>query len=555
MGLALSLMSQTLSQSRDYAGLHSTLIKFYCYQRAGLKTGSANNCNSNFTNASHNGDNYNGSPLDGGWYDAGDYIKFGMNLGYTVYCLLKGYDVFPSAYGTSGVPEILKEVKYATDYMMKAVINDNTIILDVGIAEKEHSDLGIANNPGGRDASKIKTCSGADIPAEYAACLALMSVVYRKFDAAYADQCLAKAKTAFNFARKKVEANQFYCTAQQKDGAYLYYYPKVNGVETRIVDDKLVAAGVEMYRATNDSDPIYKQWAKRNIPEMYNCMGYAYLGPLSSFEVWRQGLGGASSLVSNLGFINKTFKTSGVFNGIYQNSGWGTARDAGTAAFEYALAYVITSSQDTRDLYLKHCKTHVDWVAGWYGSPMRSYVIGFNGSPATNIHYRTSSSGPKGGVVSGPDINGNWSNDGTPEHCEVAIDYNAAIVGAVAFLKAIENPGTDIKMSTAFSATPGEVDFTTGSKVTFKAAFSSSVSWTIDIAGAFGFKSFSGTGSSINQSWDGSAGEGFFMSGEIAGARLTVDKNIVAYDIVKARAVSIIISKARQNPRSAPVMY
>ena len=285
--------------------------------------------------------------------------------------------------------------------------------------------------------------SGADIPAEYAACLALMSTVYRKFDATYADQCLAKAKTAFNFARKKVEAggdNNLYCNAQQKAGAYLYYYPTVDNVLNRTVDDKLVAAGVELYRATNDGDPIYKTWAKKSIPDVYNCMGYAYIGPLSSFEVWRQGLGGASSLNSNLGFINKTIKTTGVFNGIYQNSGWGTARDAGTAAFEYALAYITTPSQDARDLYLEKIKAHVDWVAGYTGSPARSYVIGFNGSPATNIHYRTTASGPKGGVVSGPDINGNWSNDGTPEHCEVALDYNAGIVGAVAFLKAYGIP-------------------------------------------------------------------------------------------------------------------
>ena len=124
------------------------LIKFYCYQRlvSPVVRQATVTC---YANAWHGGDNYNGNKLDGGWYDAGDYIKFGMPLGYTVYCLLKGYDVFPSAYSVSnGIPNILTEVKFATDYLTKAVINDNTIVLDVGQAADEHETWGVKYESG-----------------------------------------------------------------------------------------------------------------------------------------------------------------------------------------------------------------------------------------------------------------------------------------------------------------------------------------------------------------------------------------------------------------------
>ncbi len=542
--MAWQVGAQTSAQLND---MHTKLIKFYAYQRAGLSSGSANNANPGFTNASHNGDNYNGNLLDGGWYDAGDYIKFGMNLGYTVYCLLKGYDVFPSAYGSStGVPEILKEVKFATDYMIKAVINDNTVVLDVGQASDEHGSWGV-KYPSGRSGGQILLCSGGDIPATYAACLALMSTVYRKYDAPYADQCLAKAKVAFAFAKKKFDAGQNYCQAQQKHGAFLYYYPtKTGGGYMQQIGDRKVAAGVELYRATNDGDPIYRDWAKSPMTDMFNCMGYSYIGPLAAFEVWRQGLGDAAALTANVNFIEGKIQTTGTFKDIYQNSGWGTAREAGTAAFEYALGYVVTSSTDIRDRNLARVKTHVGWVGGHNGSPARSYIIGYNGSPATNIHYRTNSQGPQGGVVSGPDGSGNWSNDGTPEHCEVAIDYNAGIVGAVAFLKAIENPGDAIKINPAFTATKtSEVNFNTET-VTFNVGFSKSVPWQIVITGAFGTKTYSGTGTSVNQSWDGSADNGFFLSGETVSAKLNVEGDIVAYDIMKARGFGISIISAKK---------
>jgi hypothetical protein len=550
---------QGYSQTRDYTSLNELVVKFYGYQRAGLKTGSANNLNPGWANASHNGDNYNGTAVDGGWYDAGDYVKFGMNLGYSVYCLLKGYDVFPSGYSDkynfdhsstpNNVPDILDEVKFATDYMCKAIINDNTIILDVGIAQSEHGAMVRADDPQGRNSGEMITCSGADIPLTYAACLALMSTVYREFDAAYADQCLAKAKVAFNFGKKKIDAGgdaNLYCKPQTKNGQALYDYYKDNGVYRRSITDRQVAAGVELYRATTNADPMYPtytSWAKKNISGQFNCVGYAYIGPIAAFEVWRQGLGGDGALSSNIGFIELNIKTSGKFNGVYQNSGWGTAREIGSVAFEYALAYVTSIKQADRDNYKNKLKSHIDWITGW-NTASRSYIVGFNNGPK-NIHYRTTSSGPAGGLVSGPDGDGNWSDDASAEYCEVAIDYNAGIAGATAFLRALDNPGDGIQVTTPFSATPGaNLDFSK-QNVTFAAAFSKSTKWTLKIIGKSGTKTISKTGTTVNETWDGSADEGSFLAGETVTASISVEGKIVAYDISKITGVSMSIVKGK----------
>jgi len=551
--------AQICSASSDLASMHEKLIKFYGYQRAGLKSGSCHNLNSGFTNAAHGGDKYQNSQLDGGWYDAGDYIKFGMNLAYSTYCLLKGYDAFPSGYSNKyswdygaadDIPDILNEVKFATDYICKAVINENTIVLDVGKGD-EHRYWGKATSPGRGD-GEITLCSGADIPAEYAACLALMSTLYRKYDAKYADDCLAKAKTAFAFAKKKIAAggdNNLYCRPQ--DGGF-YDYNKENNQYIRSINDKMVAAGVELLRATNGESPVYEEWASKAIPNFYNCISYSYIGPLASFETWRQDIGGRNgSLAANAGFITTKLKTSGMFNKVFQNSGWGTARDVGAAAFTYGLAYATTSSQDTRDLYLSRVKDHINWMTGT-NSLSQSFICGVGSKPPTSIHYRTTNYGAvPGAVVSGPDDAGNWSNDGAQyKYTEVAIDYNAGVIGAVAFLRAISSDDpNEIKVNTAFTADPKEnVDFLKNS-VKFSGVFSKSVKWTIDIIGSYGSKTITKTGTSISETWDGSADKGAFLGGETVRAKLTVDGNIAVYDLLKAGSQSIFISNNKPLPK------
>ncbi|MFW6221342.1 MAG: T9SS type A sorting domain-containing protein, partial [Fibrobacterota bacterium] len=135
-------------------------------------------------------------------------------------------------------------------------------------------------------------------------------------------------------------------------------------------------------------------------------------------------------------------------------------------------------------------------------------------------------------------------------------DYNAGMVGGVAFLKALENPG-GIQVSQDFSATPsGGIDFITQT-VTFSAGFSSqSVPWTIVIRGGSGAtKRLTGTGD-INVEWDGTADDGGrFLSGETVTATLDVEGQIAVMDLLKVRSRSIFIERAKGlDPRPDDVL-
>src|SRR5690606_20895102 len=247
----LALAFQAGAQNPNYQTLHNLLIQFYGYQRAGDKT--IDNKNPFYKTAPypHSNDNISGKDLSSGWYDAGDFVKFGLPFGFSAYTLLKGYDVFPGGYddvttwdykGTPDqIPDILGEVKIATDYIMRAVVSSSQIVVDVGNASQDHGDL---NETGYQNSSRISNRTvyaqaGADVAGLYSATFALMAQLYKEHDAAYAAACLAKAKEAFAFG----VANPKLST-QQNNGEFY---------KTATFKDKMACAAVELYRATQEA--------------------------------------------------------------------------------------------------------------------------------------------------------------------------------------------------------------------------------------------------------------------------------------------------------------
>ncbi|XP_018016807.1 endoglucanase 11-like [Hyalella azteca] len=82
----------------------------------------------------------NGVNLEGGYYDAGDLVKFGFPLAFSVTFLSWGYIAYGEAYVQAGQTQYLeKTIKWATDFILKAHTTPTTIWAQVGDALLDHS--------------------------------------------------------------------------------------------------------------------------------------------------------------------------------------------------------------------------------------------------------------------------------------------------------------------------------------------------------------------------------------------------------------------------------
>lgn len=582
--LVLAIVHSVLSQgsvnpgsgtNAQYAELHKLLIGFYQYQRAGLSSGNPYNPFYGYSPYPHSNDRDGAQDLSGGWYDAGDFVKFGLPLGFSVYCLLKGYDVFPGSYddlhdwthtsGPNGIPDILDETRFATDYLIKAVESSNAIVMDVGNAQADHSVWANGYGASG-DRTVYKYGIGADVPGLYAAGLALMSRLYKQYDASYAATCLNEAKTAYAYAN-----NHRSCTSGwQIEGYDAPYY------STETWEDKLGCAAIELYLATNEASYLTQAKAiSADVKSHYSAIGHASAGDFMWYELKRLGESTSSKWFTDLnnGMSQKTVNNPGsLVHGAFVNTNWGVCGLAGGIAFSCGMAYILTGENKYRDYAFQQ----VDWIAG-FSSGSRSYVTRYNGGPNHPHHRNDATIGSVnlvGGIVSGPTVPawscGDWmdpqkadeyqwtfeDNVAIYENTEVALDYNAGPVGAVAFVRYYNNPGDIIRINTAIAATPaGEVNFNVTSYVTITMGLESAQNWTIRITGetSGATKSFTGTGSTVSQQWYGDVDNGSFVSGETVAIEY-IDPKIADYHLNKARTSLHLVSMKDADFRSSDVL-
>ncbi len=548
---------------QDYAGLQKIALEFYAYQRAGIQDGT--NPHNPFYNQSpypHAGDSYNGNDMSGGWYDAGDFVKFGLNMGFAAYTLLKGYDVFPRGYdddyglsntsASDGIPDVLNQAKYATDYFLKAVVSNSTVVMDMGQASQEHGDI----NQSGYQASQAFPnrpailADGADVPGFYAATLALMSIVYRTHDAAYADQCVAKAKQAFEFGltHRKI------CTPQTKAGAALY--------TSKGWEDKMALAAVELFRATGDA--TYMEWAlefQQSVSSHYFAVGYDHVGDYSAFELYRQGVNATAAWMADVSTIlNRQATGPALIKDAYVPSDWGNAGHAGNSAFSLALAFSLKGNDKYKDFAFQQ----VEWVSGM-GSYPRSYVMGFNSGP-NNPHHRNDATigGLKGSVLSGPAPDGafdpanpensNWNfvdDRNQYKYTEPAINYNAGLIGALAFIKDYTNPPAGlVRISSPMVVVKDPLDLNEGAQ-TATVGFESAQNWTVQFLGEVSgaYKNYTGTGASASVTWDGTSDEGSFVAGEKVVVKVVSD--LIASYHQEISRTSFFLSSTLKQPFTA----
>ncbi|KAL5199714.1 hypothetical protein ABZP36_020917 [Zizania latifolia] len=183
-----------------------------------------------------------GVDLVGGYYDAGDHVKFGLPMAFTVTMLswsLLEYGDDVSAAGE--LAHALESIKWGTDYFIKAHTMPDELWAEVGDGDTDHycwqrpEDMTTS-----RQAYKVdRDRPGSDVAGETAAAMAAASIVFRQSNPHYAHLLLHHAQQLFEFA-DKYRGKYDSSIAEVKS-----YYASVSGYH-----DELLWAALWLHRAT-----------------------------------------------------------------------------------------------------------------------------------------------------------------------------------------------------------------------------------------------------------------------------------------------------------------
>lgn len=185
-----------------------------------------------------------GIDLVGGYYDAGDNVKFGFPMAFTITMLAWGAVDFRDQF--EEMPEIaraIEAIRWGTDYLIKSHPEPKVLYVGVGDGAADHDcwqrpeDMTTPRTSFKIDAQH----PGADVAGETAAAFAAVSMALNKTNPEYASQLITHATQLFDFA-----VNHPGLYTKSIPAAAKFY--NSSGFE-----DELLWAAAWLYRATNDS--------------------------------------------------------------------------------------------------------------------------------------------------------------------------------------------------------------------------------------------------------------------------------------------------------------
>ena len=397
----------------------------------------------------------NGVDLAGGWYDGGDHVKFGFPMASSVTMLAWSVVEYRDSYASSGqLPQVLENIKWATDYFIKAHTAPDELWAQVGTGSVDHAWWGppeVMQMP--RLSFKIDAQKpGSDLAGETAAALAAASIAFAPTDKAYSAKLLAHAKQLYAFADK--------CRGRYSDSITdaQGYYNSSSGYW-----DELVWGAAWLYRATNE--PQYLKTAESYYPHIAtesHSSVRAYRGTHS----WDDKSYGARVLLAGFTHQNQYIEDSERWldywtegyhgqripytpGGLAWLDASGPLRYAENTAF-LALVYSdnLPNTHPKKKIYHAFAVSQVNYALG-KNPQNRSFMVGFGNNPPQNPHHRSAHGSwvdniqiPAvnqhvlyGALVGGPGFSDNYSDERTSYISnEVACDYNAGFTGALARL-------------------------------------------------------------------------------------------------------------------------
>ena len=433
---AVAQLSASAASTDNYAKLLQYSMYFY----------DANMCGDQVENAGQmtwRGNCHTNDAVKGGFHDAGDHVKFGLPAGYTASTLGWGYYEFKDSYDALGQTSHLRTI---TDYFAQyfkdcTTLSNGTVtnfVYQVGNADQDHAEWCAPEDQSDASRQVYQTSNGAsDIAAGYAAALA---VNYINFGNA---EDLSYAKALYEFSIK------YNKTAEDGIGEFYRSYD--------YYDDQAWAAGW-LYLATKDN--TYKTFLNTFMNAsnqgksgssgcqwgVYSPMSWNNVS-LGSAILQGEITGNASDWSKVTTYLNQKCNSESTY---YCEDSWGSCRY--NAAMQMAALATSKYAQSGAD-YTSWCKAQMSMILG-NNSKNANFVIGMESNSVKYAHHRAASGYASndemtgqvgysskghtlvGALVGGPtDSNFTYQDTIQDYKCnEVALDYNAGLVGAAAGL-------------------------------------------------------------------------------------------------------------------------
>nr|QCQ73708.1 endo-(1,4)-beta-D-glucanase [Litchi chinensis] len=352
-----------------------------------------------------------GVDLVGGYYDAGDHVKFGLPMAFTVTMLSWGVIEYGDQIADAGELEhALEAIKWGTDYFIKAHTGPNVLWAEVGDGDTDHycwqrpEDMTTS-----RHAYKIDEKNPGVPAGELPAAMAAASIVFRRTNPHYSHLLLHHAQQLFEFGDKY---------RGKYDGSVEVvksYYASVSGYM-----DELLWGAMWLYKAT-DNDK-YLNYVIDNA-HSFGGIGWA----ITEFS-WDVKYAGLQIMASKLlieekhkhhrhileqyrskaehylcSCLNKNNNNSNVDRtpgGLLYIRQWNNMQYVSTTAFLLTVySDFLRSSDDHLHCHvgavdhqeiLNFAKSQVHYILG--SNPMNmSYLVGYGSKYPTRVHHRGAS--------------------------------------------------------------------------------------------------------------------------------------------------------------------
>ncbi|KAK6158379.1 hypothetical protein DH2020_005693 [Rehmannia glutinosa] len=435
-------------------------------------------------NSGLNDGKISGVDLVGGYYDAGDNVKFGLPMAFTITMMSWSILEYGKQMGASGeLGHAIDAVKWGTDYLIKAHPQPDLLYGEVGDGNTDHycwqrpEDMTTS-----RAAYKIDPSHpGSDLAGETAAAMAAASIVFRRYNPSYSAELLKHAYQLFDFADKYRGKYDSSITIAQK------YYRSVSGYA-----DELLWAAAWLYKASNNQ--YYLNYLGNN-GDALGGTGWA----MTEFG-WDVKYAGVQTLVAKFLMAGKAGRHTPVFQkyqekaeffmcsclgkgtrnaqktpgGLIFRQRWNNMQFVTSASFLMTVYsdYLTSAGKSLRCAsgnvspaeLLSFAKSQVDYILG--DNPRAtSYMVGYGNNYPRQVHHRASSivsykvdpsfvscrggyatwfsrkaSDPNlltGAIVGGPDAYDNFADQrDNYEQTEPATYNNAPLIGLLARLHA-----------------------------------------------------------------------------------------------------------------------